>query len=96
MLMHKISKIGDSAYRLLLARLNQAPRLSNPGQLFNMQKYDASAAGLRRHLRVKAFFDDPVQHPISPQELADYQQNHVAIDEEKTEFFFFDSTNDQD
>ena len=57
---------------------------------------DASAAGLRRHLRVKAFFDDPVQHPISPQELADYQQNHVAIDEEKTEFFFFDSTNDQD
>ncbi|MEO1396274.1 MAG: hypothetical protein AAFV90_25545 [Cyanobacteria bacterium J06634_5] len=57
---------------------------------------DASAAGLRRYLRVKAFFDDPTQHPISSQELADYHQNRRAIDEEQTEYFFLDSTDDQD
>ena len=57
---------------------------------------DASAAGLRRYLRVKAFFDDPIQHPISSQELSDYYQNHLPIDEEQAEFFFFDVTDDQD
>ena len=57
---------------------------------------DASAAGLRRYLRVKAFFDDPVQHPIQPQELEDYYQNRMPIDEENAEFFFLDWTDDQD
>ena len=57
---------------------------------------DASAAGLRRYLRVKAFFDDPVQHPIQPQELEDYYQNRQPIDEEQAEFFFLDVTDDQD
>lgn len=57
---------------------------------------DASAAGLRRYLRVKAFFDNPAQHPISSQELVDYHQNHLPIDEEQTEYFFFGSTDNQD
>ncbi|MEM8640727.1 MAG: hypothetical protein AAGG51_18200 [Cyanobacteria bacterium P01_G01_bin.54] len=57
---------------------------------------DASAAGLRRYLRVKAFFDDPIQHSISSQELADYYQNRLPIDEEQAEFFFPDLTDDQD
>ena len=56
---------------------------------------DASAAGLRRYLRVKAFFDDPIQHPIRPEELEEYYQNHLPIDEEKAEFFFFDATDDE-
>ena len=57
---------------------------------------DASAAGLRRYLRVKAFFDDPVHHPISSQELDDYYQNRLPINKEQAEYFFFDSTDDQD
>ncbi|MGK7912075.1 MAG: hypothetical protein AB4050_11440 [Synechococcus sp.] len=57
---------------------------------------DASAAGLRRYLRVKAFFDDPIQHPISSQDLAEYHQSHLPIDEEKAEFFFTDLTDDLD
>jgi len=56
---------------------------------------DASAAGLRRYLRVKAFLDSPIQHLISSQELANYHQNHLAINEEQTEFFFLDSTDNQ-
>ncbi|MEO0852598.1 MAG: hypothetical protein AAFY15_03740, partial [Cyanobacteria bacterium J06648_11] len=55
---------------------------------------DASAAGLRRYLRVKAFFDDPIQHPMSSQDLADYHQSHLPIDEEQADYFFFDSTDD--
>ena len=57
---------------------------------------DASAAGLRRYLRVKAFFDDPVNHPISSQDLDDYYQNRLPIDKEQAEYFFFESTDDQD
>lgn len=57
---------------------------------------DAGAAGLRRYLRVKAFFDDPVKHPISPQELVDYHQNHLPVDAEQAEFFFVDLTDNQD
>ena len=57
---------------------------------------DASAAGLRRYLRVKTFFDDPIQHPISSQELADYYQNRLPIDEEQAESFFVDLTDEQD
>jgi len=67
-----------------------------PEDFLAATREDASAAGLRRYLRVKAFFDDPIQHPISSQELADYYQNHLTIDEEQTEFFFLDSTDDQD
>ena len=57
---------------------------------------DASAAGLRRYLRVKAFFDDPVQHPIQSQDLEDYYQNRQPIDEDQAEFFFLDRAEDQD
>lgn len=67
-----------------------------PEDFLAATREDASADGLRRYLRVKAFFDDPSQHPISSQELVDYHQNHLIIDEAQTEFFFFDSTDDQD
>ena len=56
---------------------------------------DASAAGLRRYLRVKAFFEDPIKYPIQPQELADYYQNRQPINEEKAEFFFLDGNDYQ-
>ena len=67
-----------------------------PEDFLAATREDASAAGLRRYLRVKAFFDDPIQHPISSQELFDYHQNHLPIDEEQAEFFFFDLTDNQD
>ena len=55
---------------------------------------DASAAGLRRYLRVKAFFEDPIKDPIQSQDLADYYQNRQPIDEEKAEFFFLDANDE--
>ena len=57
---------------------------------------DASAAGLRRYLRVKAFFDNPTQNPISSQELDDYYQNRLPIDKEQAEYFFLDFSDDLD
>ena len=67
-----------------------------PEDFLAATREDASAAGLRRYLRVKAFFDNPIQNPISSQELNDYYQNRLPINEEQAEFFFFDSTDDQD
>jgi hypothetical protein len=42
---------------------------------------DAGAEGLRRYLRVKAFFEDPIANPISPEELADYYRHQLPIEE---------------
>ena len=67
-----------------------------PEDFLAATREDASAAGLRRYLRVKAFFEDPIQHPISSQELHAYYQSHLPIDEEQAEFFFVDLTDDQD
>jgi hypothetical protein len=53
-------------------------------------KDDAGANGLRRYMRVKAFFDNPVQHPISQAELVEYYQNRAPIDEESAQFFFLE------
>lgn len=43
---------------------------------------DAGADGLRRYLRIKAFFADPVANPISREELEIYYQNHALPDDE--------------
>jgi len=54
-------------------------------------KEDAGAEGLRLYIRVKAFFADPIQNPISQEDLEAYYQNHAQpIDEESAEFFFPD------
>ncbi len=45
---------------------------------------DAGAEGLRRYLRVKAFFTNPIENPISPQELEIYYRNHSS-DADSTE-----------
>ena len=65
-----------------------------PEDFLAATREDAGAAGLRRYLRVKAFFDDPVQNPISSQDLADYHQNRQPIDVEQTEFHFYDVTDE--
>jgi hypothetical protein len=49
---------------------------------------DAGAEGLRRYIRVKAFFENPVENPISPKELEAYYQNRAPVDEDSAEFFF--------
>lgn len=51
---------------------------------------DAGATGLRRHMKVKAFFDNLSQNAISPAELAEYYQNHGPIDEDSAKFFFLE------
>lgn len=43
---------------------------------------DAGADGLRRYLRIKAFFADPVANPISREELEIYYHNHAFPDDE--------------
>ncbi|HHP7230050.1 MAG TPA: hypothetical protein ACFCUY_04235 [Xenococcaceae cyanobacterium] len=67
-----------------------------PEDFLAATRKDASANGLRRYLRIKEFFDDPIEHPISSKELDDYYQSHLPIDEEQAEFFFFDSTDNRD
>lgn len=37
---------------------------------------DAGAEGLRRYLRIKAFFANPSDNPITPEELQIYYRNH--------------------
>jgi hypothetical protein len=49
---------------------------------------DAGAEGLRRYIRVKAFFENPNEHPIRPEELEAYYQNRTPIDADSAEFFF--------
>lgn len=51
---------------------------------------DAGAEGLRRYIRVKAFFENPEQNPISTEDLGDYYRNRSAVDEESADFFFPD------
>jgi hypothetical protein len=51
---------------------------------------DAGAMGLRRYMKVKAFFDNPSQNAISPTELAEYYQNHAPVDENSAKFFFLE------
>ncbi|MCU0527284.1 MAG: hypothetical protein MUF72_20955 [Elainella sp. Prado103] len=49
---------------------------------------DAGAEGLRRYLRVKAFFMDPTANPIDPEELKTYYRHHAEPVDEQTDFFF--------
>lgn len=51
---------------------------------------DAGAMGLRRYMKVKAFFDNPSQNAISPAELAEYYQNRAPVDENSAKFFFLE------
>jgi hypothetical protein len=48
---------------------------------------DAGAEGLRRYLRVKAFFEDPAQG-ISQDDLVIYHQNRALPIDDCAEFFF--------
>lgn len=51
---------------------------------------DASAEGLRRYLKVQAFFRDATQQVISLAELELYYQNQLPPSEESADFFFPD------
>jgi len=49
---------------------------------------DPGAEGLRRYIRVKAFFEDLIANSIRPEELEAYYQNRAPVDEDSAEFFF--------
>jgi hypothetical protein len=49
---------------------------------------DAGAEGLRRYLRVKAFFEDPTRSGIHQDDLAIYHQNRALPIDDCAEFFF--------
>jgi hypothetical protein len=55
-----------------------------PEDFKDATREDAGAEGLRRYIRVKAFFENP----ISPEELEAYYRNRAAVDEDSAEFFF--------
>jgi hypothetical protein len=59
-----------------------------PEDFKDATREDAGAEGLRRYIRVKAFFENPTENPISPQELEAYYRNREPIDEDAAEFFF--------
>jgi hypothetical protein len=56
-------------------------------------QHDAGAEGLRRYLKVKAFFENPSERSISAADLEEYYRSCTATDEEdeeSTDFFFPD------
>jgi hypothetical protein len=59
-----------------------------PEDFKDATREDAGAEGLRRYIRVKAFFENPTENPISPQELEAYYRNRAPVDEDSAEFFF--------
>ncbi|MGI0495480.1 hypothetical protein ACN4EG_27195 [Alkalinema pantanalense CENA528] len=61
-----------------------------PDDFKEATREDAGAEGLRRYIRVKAFFENPTEHPISPEELEAYYRNRAPVDEDSAEFFFPD------
>lgn len=65
-------------------------RVSNtlPEEFKDATHLDAGAEGLRRYLKVQAFFHDPTQHSISREELEIYYRNQSISIDESTEFFF--------
>ncbi|WP_041780841.1 hypothetical protein [Allocoleopsis franciscana] len=59
-----------------------------PDDFKEATREDAGAEGLRRYIRVKAFFENPAQNPISSEELEAYYRNRAPVDEDSAEFFF--------
>ncbi|NJL39669.1 MAG: hypothetical protein HC833_13360 [Leptolyngbyaceae cyanobacterium RM1_406_9] len=59
-----------------------------PDDFKEATREDAGAEGLRCYIRVKAFFENPTENPISPQELEAYYRNREPVDEDAVEFFF--------
>ncbi|MEB3294670.1 MAG: hypothetical protein VKJ24_16055 [Synechococcales bacterium] len=59
-----------------------------PADLQAATQEDAGAEGLRRYLRVKAFFNNPMENPIRSDELEAYYHNRIPIDEQTAEFLF--------
>jgi hypothetical protein len=59
-----------------------------PDDFKEATREDAGAEGLRRYIQVKAFFENPTEHPISPEELEAYYRNRAPVDEDSAEFFF--------
>lgn len=52
-----------------------------PADFREATSLDAGAEGLRRYLRVRAFFADPIANPISQAELETYYRNQQPLDE---------------
>ena len=46
---------------------------------------DAGAEGLRRYIRVKAFFSNPTENPISQADLAQYYENRQEVNWDEDE-----------
>jgi hypothetical protein len=49
---------------------------------------DAGAEGLRRYLKVRAFFHNPTQYPISREDLEIYYRHQLPPVDDSAEFFF--------
>lgn len=59
-----------------------------PDDFKEATREDAGAEGLRRYIRIKAFFENPTENPVSPEELEAYYRNREPVDEDSAEFFF--------
>lgn len=59
-----------------------------PDDFKEATREDAGAEGLRRYIRIKAFFENPTENPVSPEELESYYRHRGPVDEDSAEFFF--------
>jgi hypothetical protein len=59
-----------------------------PDDFKEATREDAGAEGLRRYIRIKAFFENPTENPVSPEDLEAYYHNREPLDEDSAEFFF--------
>ncbi|NJR48810.1 MAG: hypothetical protein HC780_03840 [Leptolyngbyaceae cyanobacterium CSU_1_3] len=59
-----------------------------PDDFKEATREDAGAEGLRRYIRIKAFFENPTENSVSPEELEAYYRNREPVDEDSAEFFF--------
>lgn len=56
-----------------------------PEDFKSATREDAGADGLRRYIRIKSFFSNPYENPISQEDLEQYWENRQDIDLDQEE-----------
>jgi len=93
-LLEQLETLMDVAPTPELERILQETwlKISNtlPQDFQDATHLDAGAEGLRRYLKVQAFFHDPSHHSISREELEIYYYHQSIPIDDSAEFFFPD------
>ena len=88
-ILEELEELMDLAPSLAIEEILQETwlkiSLTFPEDFREATSLDAGSEGLRRYLRVRAFFVDPIQNPLSQEDLAIYYRNLQPPDEEGDE-----------